>query len=456
MSRAPASGPPAARLPLATLLLFALPALPITMMHIPVGAVIPGFYAKFTTASLSSIGLVFLVSRIFDALVDPAIGYASDRTRTRWGSRKPWIVAGAAIASIAAYFLFTPPSDAGAGYLMAMSIALYFGWGILEIPYRAWSAELTRDYAQRSQVSTGIAMMGAAGTILFMSVPLLPFFDSSEITPPTLTAMALVLAVLLPTCVALAVARVPAGEVVAPSRSSVADLLASLRKNRPLRIFSACYVFGGLATGVFTAVFFIFVDNHLGIGERFIILYVVCALGNLAAIPLWHRLSNAIGRHKALALSFAAVSIVQLAMAFVAPGAGAFVPMLCLSLAFGVAEAAGKVAPYALLGDVVDYEILRSGVDRGGSYFAALTLVAKLNFAIGGGVAFLLLGSIGYRVGESNGEAATNGFLLVFIGIPTLLWLAAAVVAWFFPLDRRRQQLIRARIRRRAGLEAGE
>ena len=64
-------------------LIFALPALPIAMMHIPVGAVIPGFYAKHTATTLTSIGVVFLVSRIFDAVIDPTIGYLSDRSGSR-------------------------------------------------------------------------------------------------------------------------------------------------------------------------------------------------------------------------------------------------------------------------------------------------------------------------------------------------------------------------------------
>jgi len=429
-----------------TALLFSLPALPITMMHIPVGAVIPGFYAKYTAVSLTSIGGIFLISRIFDALIDPAIGYLSDHTRTRIGRRKPWVLAGTVIASLAVWVLFTPPSTATATYLLVASMALYLGWTVLEIPYRAWSAELSRDYAERSRISTYVAAMGAIGTVLFMGVSLLPVFKSAEIAPDTLRAMAVLVVVLLPTLVLAAVIWTPVGRPVATSRASFRSVVASLGKNGPLKVFAAAFIFGGLATGVFTAVFFVFVDSYLRIGHSFTVLYVVSAVGNLVAMPAWHEVSRRWGKHLALGASWFAVAAVQGAMLLVVPGAGAVAPMLFLSFAFGVAEAAGKVAPYALLGDVVDYEILRSGVDRGGSYFAILTLVAKLNFAIGGGVAFLLLGASGYKVGGPNAASANTAFLAIFIAIPAVLWLLAGATALRFPLTRRRQELIRRRI----------
>lgn len=439
-----------ARLSVRTLLVFSLPALPIAMMHIPVGAIIPGFYAKHTTVTLTAIGVIFLVSRIFDAVIDPAIGYLSDRTTSRFGKRKPWVAAGAAIAVVAIYVLFTPPPSAGPAYLLAASMALYLGWTVLEIPYRAWSGELTRHYADRSRISVYIAVMGSLGAIVFMGVSLLPVFKDSEIGPDTLKAMAIVVMVLLPSLVALTLARIPEGRFVASTRSSALAAIGSLGRNGPMQNFSAAFIFGGLASGVFTAVFFIYVDSYLGIGGKFTTVYVANAFANVVAMPLWNWIIRRVGQHRALALSWLSMGMLQLLVLLVRPGAGAFLPMLAFALAYGVGEAATKAAPYALVGDVVDYEILRSGVNRAGSYFAFLTLVAKLNFAIGGGVAFLLLGLVGYRVGHANGAGQTAGFLAIFVGLPIILYLLAAAVVWRFPLDERRQEVIRRRIEQRA------
>ncbi|MFD0850487.1 MFS transporter [Sphingosinicella xenopeptidilytica] len=437
------------RIPSSRIALFALPALPVMMAHIPVGAIIPSFYAKHTAASMAAIGSVFLVSRIFDAMIDPVIGHMSDRTRGPFGRRKPWVVAGAVVMVLAVWALFTPAPDAGAGWLMAASMALFLGWGMLEIPYRAWSVELSRDYAERTKISTAIAVMGALGTLLFMAIPMLPIFASSEIGPQTMMFMAVVIAVLLPACVALAVWRVPEGDALPEERSTGLEAIRSLAKNRPLFIFVVTFIFGGLGTGAFTAVFYLFVDNHLGIGDRFAMLYVASAAANLAGMPLWHRVMQRIGRHRALALSWGSLVFVQLAMLAVPKGEAAFVPMIGLALAFGFAEAATKVAPYAMVGDIVDYETWRSGIDRSGSYFSFMILIAKLNFAIGGGAAFLLLGLIGYSATGVNTGFAASGLIAVFVGLPVLLWAAAAVMATRFPITRKRQDIIRRRIESR-------
>ncbi|MEI9994390.1 MAG: MFS transporter [Rhizomicrobium sp.] len=442
------------RLSLRTILIFALPALPIAMMHIPVGAVIPGFYAKHTTVTLSAIGGIFLLSRIFDAVIDPGIGYLSDRTRSHFGKRKPWIAAGTVIAAVSIYLLFTPAPSAGPLYLLTASMALYLGWTVLEIPYRAWSAELTHSYTERSRISVQIAVMGALGTILFMGVSLLPVFKDREIGPDTMRVMALVVVVLLPVLTFLALARIPEGKHVAPARSSALDVFRSVGQNKPLQIFAVAYIFGGLANGVFNAVLFIYVDSYLAIGDRFTTIYVFNAMANLVALPAWNYAIARLGQHRSLALSWFCVSALQLVMLAVAPGPAAFLPMVVFGVIYGVGEAATKAVPYALLGDIVDYEILRSGVNRSGSYFAFLTLVAKLNFAIGGGVALLLLGLVGYQVGHANDLMEKSGFLAIFIGLPALLFLLAGLVLWRFPLDERRQDIIRRRIEQRAARNA--
>ncbi len=428
-------------------LAYALPALPLTMMLLPVGSIIPGYYAKYTATTMAAIGFVFLVTRIFDAVIDPAIGYWSDRTRHLRGGRKGWIGAGTIVCLFATWWLMTPPPDAGMPYLLAATIALFAGWSLIEIPYRAWSAELSRDERVRSRLSALVGGLGSAGTFIFMAIPLLPVFDSSAIGPQTLGAMAWAIIIPLPLLVALAFALVPSGHAVAGGHTSIADVVKALGRNRPLRLFGLSMILGGMGTGVFTALFFLFVDGYLGLGESFALLFVGSAAANILAMPVWHALAVRWGKHRALAASWIAVALVQVGIGLVGRGDHAFAAMLALSVAYGMAEAATKMTPYALLGDIVDYETLRSGVNRGGSFFAAMAFLSKLNFAVGGGCAFLLLDLLGQDVKTIAGGQAT-GFLAVFILLPVLLWLLAGLCLARFPLDRRRQDIVRRAIDR--------
>lgn len=124
-----------------TLLIYALPAFALAMPTIPAYVYLPTFYAE--TLGLGLAGAVLLVARGLDVITDPLIGIASDRLPTRWGRRKPWIVAGALLAAVALIQLFQPPDDVGPAHLLVWSVALYFGWTLIAVPYAAWGAELS-------------------------------------------------------------------------------------------------------------------------------------------------------------------------------------------------------------------------------------------------------------------------------------------------------------------------
>jgi len=106
-------------------------------MHGPVVGILPALYAKYFGISLAITGTVLLVSRWFDAITDPLIGVLSDRTKTRLGRRKPWMIAGSALSLLAVYFLFIPPESPSVAYYTFWSMLLFLAWTMNEIPYGA-------------------------------------------------------------------------------------------------------------------------------------------------------------------------------------------------------------------------------------------------------------------------------------------------------------------------------
>jgi GPH family glycoside/pentoside/hexuronide:cation symporter len=91
---------------------YAIPAMAIAFINLPAAIVLPTFYVEHTAATLTGIGVVNLLRWWFDAATDPVVGYLSDRTRTRWGKRKPWMLAGALVSSVATFMLFRPSPEA--------------------------------------------------------------------------------------------------------------------------------------------------------------------------------------------------------------------------------------------------------------------------------------------------------------------------------------------------------
>ncbi|NIP14457.1 MAG: MFS transporter, partial [Pseudomonadales bacterium] len=123
-----------------TLFYYGLADMPIQMAAVPVAAFVPNYYGQDLGVSLAAVGLVLLLSRSFDAITDPLIGWLSDRTNTRWGRRRVWMLASVPILMLAIYKLFMPdPGDASAVYLLIWLVVLWLGWTMLFIPYYAWA-----------------------------------------------------------------------------------------------------------------------------------------------------------------------------------------------------------------------------------------------------------------------------------------------------------------------------
>jgi hypothetical protein len=158
-------------LPRAVLAAYALPALPAAMLGLPLLIYLPTYYAGATAMSLTAIGTVLLLARLWDVAIDPAIGYFSDHTRGPWGRRKPWMVAALPLVLFGSYMLFDPPADANSGYLLVWLLVVYLGWSMLQIPHQAWGAELSADYAERSRIAAWRESVTVAGVAIAASLP---------------------------------------------------------------------------------------------------------------------------------------------------------------------------------------------------------------------------------------------------------------------------------------------
>ena len=113
-------------------------------------------------------------------------------------------------------------------------------------------------------------------------------------------------------------------------------------------------------------------------------------------------------------------------------------------------SAPANFAAAAILGDVVDYDLMKSRVNKAGRFFALYILLVKVTMALGAGAALLLLDSSGYVVGGANGATANRGLLFCYLILPALCWIASTVLAWTFPITARRHAVIRKGLERQA------
>jgi GPH family glycoside/pentoside/hexuronide:cation symporter len=428
---------------------FALPAMLSALVHGPVAGIAPTLYATHFGLSLSAIGAAMLFARVFDAVSDPAIGYLSDRTRSPLGRRKPWLIASGILTMISAWFLFSPPAHPSLAYFFIWYVAVYFAWTLVEIPHVAWGAEITRDYQQRSRVFTFRIFAQFCGGVAFFLLPLLPIFTSHAVTPETLRFLAKVVLVATPVAMGAAIFFGPpslAGDE-REGRHRLRDLLTLVRGNRPLWIYLSGFLLAGLAEGMFGALTFLYFTVYFGVGESIALLFLLLYGSSLVIMPLVPWIASRFGKHRVWAGNNVVGAMIFMSILAV-PKAHALLPLMLLIVPIGFSNALSHIIAPSLLGDVIDYDTLKTGKRRAATYTALYALVLKFNAAVGGAAAFFLLSLFGFnaKLGAVNGPQAMLGLKMAYVIIPSLIYVCSAICIWFFPIDRRRQGLIARRL----------
>ena len=441
---------PSPRLHATSIAAYALPALPLAVVVFPSYAILPGFYAQHTQIPLATIGLILIVARVFDAVVDPLIGHLSDATTTRWGARKPWLILGAAVLAAGVLRLYSPAPTVGAVYYLGWFLTFYLGYSLIEIPLKAWGTDLARDYVDRSTIATGLAVAFAVGNLAFAAAPFLSPSRSLAYDAQTLSMVAWAVAVILPVCVLVAVAVAPRGQAAPAQRTNYLAFVGAAARNGPLLRFMAAFALTGLGQGVFYGLVFLYVGAVLGLGAHFAWVLLVDAVVTLISIPAWYGMIRILEKHRAWALGLAISAASVLAMWLLPHGDAAVVPLMALIglRAFGAGVV--NVAPNALLGDAVDYELLKRGVNRAANFHALVSLMTKITATVGGGMGLMLIGAAGFDPKAVNTAPTVAAFRVVALVLPAAILALGAAVAAAFPLDRARHEVVRRRIERLA------
>lgn len=437
------------KLNLAAIIALTAPSFAVAMLVAPLFAVLPTHYATNTTTTMVAIGSILFFARISDAILDPLIGYLSDRTRSPFGKRKPWIAAGTALATIAVYPLFVPPADADASYFLIWSLIAYCAWTMVSVPSGAWHAEITGDYTERARIVTFGNVFGTIGGMAFFLLPYLPIFPTTAITGDVLKLAAVTLMISMPILVGYALWACPSGAEVAIRPPTLKSDIRAIATNGPFHIFLGAFFFFGCGAGIYAAALMLVVGDHFRIAEQFSAITIAAAVAHLVGTPIWFQIVKWIGKHRSWAVGTIIPLIAGPVVFFIPPGPDSFIPFASIVTASSFGFASAGIAA-AMLADIVDYDTLRTGQRRTASYYAFYLLATKACVAIGGGLGFIALGLTGYKAGATNSDASQLALLIVFAVVPTILYMAAMIVLWRYPITERRQAAIRKRLEQRA------
>ncbi|MDI1364766.1 MAG: MFS transporter, partial [bacterium] len=291
---------------------FAAPCLPISALGLPLVVYLPEFYASELGLSLSAVGAAFLIVRLIDIFFDPFIGGMMDRTRTRWGRFRPWLVMGSPLVMIGAFALFMAQPGIGPVYLWFWLVVTYAGYSMVVLSHTAWASVLSRDYEQRSRVYGWWQAGNVVGMILVLTLPPIMTYFFKGYHAAGIRSMGWFIVILIPLSVLLATRTV--GEPVAPlirHASGLTQYLA-LIKRRSVRQLLIADLLMGLAPGIAGALFFFFFERIKGFDKTeaglLLLLYFISAL---AGASIWPMLAKRLGKHRALAVASVVYAVVQ-------------------------------------------------------------------------------------------------------------------------------------------------
>ena len=431
---------------------YALPTFTVYFLYGPL-TILQGMYAKYFGLALTTIASVILIARLFDAIIDPVIGYCADYYFARSGSRKHFVIVGGFLFIISGWFLYVPPSGVSAGYFLSWFLVFYLAYTLFEIPHLAWGSELAVDAGEKNKVYALRAFCSQLGMLCFYAMPLLPIFETSDIKPQTLKWSVGLAAVIMLPMLYLSIKSVPdtRSRRQHPSHEQQAKkqnwstVYRTVVVNRPLLILLSALSFEALGMGMWSILLFLFADAYLGLGGQFSLTYVISSGFTILSLKLWYQLANRWGKQRSWVAGMVLMTIGLLGTGMLSPGHSWLLLLLCMIVIMtGLGVLTTSIS---LLSDIIDYSTWKFGSDRTASYFALFLLVSKTLGALGGALGFALAGWYGFDPSVTvHSDKAIFGLRLSIAWIPTLLIIFSIIFIARIPITAAQHAVIRRRL----------
>lgn len=419
------------------------------------GLVLTYFLTDNLGVAALAAGLIVTAAKIWDVVIDPLIGAASDRQLARTGSRRGFMVAGA--VALPVFFALTfavPPSwgpVAGAACVLLAFLATATAFSLFQVPYVALPAELTAGYDERTRLLGWRVVVLTAAILLFgAGGPALRNAGDDPVTGYLVMGIASGLAIGAGMLIASRTAGIAARRLAAgpgPAAAAAASTwrdqylagFRALRRSRPFRTLLATFLLQALATGTMLAGAQYVATWVLRSEDAVTLVFVALVGPALLATPAWTALSRRLGKERsfAIASTLFALAAASLVLAVWAPGGWMY---LSIAVA-GIAYAGLQSLPMAMLPDVISHDERTSGPGRAGTFTGIWTAGETIGFALGATAVSLTLAATGYvstvaGATVSQPPAAVAGIVLSFSVLPAALMVASLVTLRRYPLRR--------------------
>lgn len=416
------------------------------------------FYTNVVMLTPSLAGLALAVGRIWDGVNDPIVGYLSDSTASRFGRRRPYLLASTLPLGLSFFLLWSPPQGMGdLGnflFLMIAYMLLDACFTCYATPYLALGAELSRDYHERTQIVTTRAVFHGLGALLAVlclskvvgsspealqeGVATLPVTLPPEVVRAGFTKVGALLGGLMILCGLIAFygsREMPPpvnGERIS-FRAFFRNLTGTLR-NRPFRIIIVTFAAMSFGAAIHQPLTVYVFRDWLKMGQQLPTIMFLSLISTILSLGIWTRFARRVGKNRA----FQVCIVWSIVVLSVFPLLRADMPrqLFYLFVVFAGFGAGGYVLPASIAADVIDYDELLSGQRREGAFFGLWTLTIKLVAALAIALVGVALNLIGYVANQTQSDFALWGLKMLYGPVPAFFFLLSLLVFLRFPLTR--------------------
>ena len=404
-----------------------------------------GFYLLFFLTDIAGLapalaGTVMMIGKIWDAVTDPATGYLSDRTRSRWGRRRPYMFTGALFAVFLMGIMFTKPGFAGQNRLFIYFTFIYCllntAYTLINIPYAALLPELSQDFDQRT-VLTGYRMSFAVvGTFVGAGVvmPVVGLFDSETAGWSVMGYIAGAV-ILISSFITIWAVKEP----LHPEPQGGGSFFRTYAQALTNRVFLLALIPWSLfilGTSMVQGALVYYFKYILGDEGMFQIALVLLLTASLACIPIWVKISRKIGKKWCYAIGMGIMTAGVIAFAYAGEALGPWGASIIMGVA-GIGLSTHYVIPHAILPDVVEHDsVHHNGLRREGVFSSMWTFMSKIGQAIALALNGWFLAFFNYTPETEMTRETITGIKLICGPGPALFYIIGIIILAFYPISR--------------------
>jgi len=403
-------------------------ALSLALIIFPLFVFVGEHYASQFGISLLGIGLIFLLVRLLDGLLDPLVGLASDNLNVPFGKRKFWLLISLPFTLFGVWGLFGSNMDSAFAfqYFVFNIILLTIGLSLFTPPFYSLGAELSENYIERSRITFFREGFFLLGTIL--AALLYAFANGST---QALKNIAIVISISHPLTILISIFLIKEKDKVRQKKTRILGVMATILVDRKLRCFFLSQFFNAAANGIPGALFAFFVIHKLQREDLVGVLMLIYLVSGVLAVPLWIYVSKFFKKSDLWCFSMLLSMSVFLLVFFLDTESIFLFSFICIFTGFCVS--ADSALPTSIQADLLDEDLKRMKSNRSGTFFSILSVINKSAAALSGGFVLLFLYAVNFDPLGGNSEEVLFWLTCLYAIAPITLKILPLLLMFRYP-----------------------